>query len=172
MLVTVGRYRSVTGDTTSTEADITEALAEAQTLLEDALRRPLEEAERTERLRVLDGRVYPSATPISDGGALTVEGDALTGATPVTSLVGITDSDHATVTYTGGYTTATVPRCIERDIAWAAHAVLRPSSVAAVPVGATSVRLGDAAVTYAKPARGGQQFGWSPQTLRYRRRLP
>lgn len=173
MLVTYARYLAITGDGTSDPGQVEEALADAQALLEDTLRRPLESGERTERLRVLDGLVYPAATPITDAGDLTVEGDALTGASPSSLLGGVFDStDHATVTYTGGFTADTVPACIERDIAWAAHGLVRPLVASGVPVGATSVRLGDAAVTFAKPASGGVQVGWSPQTLRYRRRLP
>lgn len=172
MLVTYARYLAITGDAATDAADVEAALAEAQTLLEETLRRPLESAERTERLPVLDGRVYPSATPITDGGDLTVEGYALTGASPSTVLGTLTDSDHATVTYTGGYTADNVPSCIERDIAWAAHSIVRPALASGVPVGATSVRLGDAAVTFARPSPGGQQIGWSPATLRFRRRLP
>lgn len=180
-LVTYTRYVAITGDTTSASATVLDRLADAQQLLEDELGRPglLEDdgADKTERLLIrydgsLGATVFPSALPITDAGDLTQAGALLTGASPDSSPSFVVSGEQwATVTYRGGFTPATVPQSIERDIAWAAYHLLRPSEAAAVPAGATSVRLGDAAVTFAKPTGGGMQgVSWSSQTMRHRKR--
>lgn len=183
MLVTYERYVEITGDTTTASATVEARLVDAQGLLEDTLGRPLETGERTERMRIynVDGvaTVYPSAVPVTDAGDYTQVGDGLVGATPIGGVAFGVPQGHAEVVYTGGFDPdetdpdepAYLPRSIERDIAWAAHALTHhPSSQ--IPAGATSVRLGDAAVTYAKPTSGGSPVSWSPATLRWRRRLP
>lgn len=181
-LVTYARYVAITDDTTSPAASATAALVDAQDLLELELNRRgyLEDtgADFTERLRIFnDARlgyvVYPSGLPITDEGDLTAHGALLAGAGPDASpAFGIVSGEqYATITYRGGYTSSTVPVEIERDIAWAAYSLLRPASATSVPAGATSVRLGDAAVTYAAP-RSAAEAGirWSRAALRHRRR--
>lgn len=183
-LVTYARYVAITGDTTSSESAATARLAEAQDLLEEELGRVgyLEQGDEdvTERLRLfVDGRlgnvVYPSALPLDPDhvGDFEVHGAALAGPGPDSSpAFGIVSGEQwSTIEYRGGYTAETVPEHIARDIAWCAYSLLRPSAVAAVPVGATSVRLGDAAVTYAQP-KSALEAGvrWSRATLRHRRR--
>lgn len=91
--------------------------------------------------------------------------------------------DAIEVTYTGGYVERTanpdapnrLPACIQRDIALAAQALGQTATTSGYPVGAESVRLGDAAVTFGEggaPARSDLVDGcWSRETLRYRRRL-
>lgn len=173
-LVTLARYRTITGDTASASGIVNAALADAQTDLEEELDRPLESAERTERLRIYPSHrhglvVWPSAQPVTDAGDLTIAGNAVYGASPLGSpLLGGEDVGFASVTYTGGYTTSTVPRCIEQDIAW--NARQRIAAQAPVPVGATAVSLGDASVSFGAGGARGVSGNWSRQTLRYRRR--
>lgn len=174
-LVTLARYRTITGDTASASGLVNAALADAQADLEEVLDRPLESMERTEELPFVESRrhglvVYPPAVPVTAAGSLTIRGNAVLGATPIGSPLGGGERPGwAELTYTGGYTTSSVPRCIEADIAWDARRRLRAESP--VPVGATAVSLGDAAVSFgADGATGGVTGNWSRQTLRYRRR--
>lgn len=173
-VVTLARYRTITGDTASASGLVEQALADAQQDLEEDLDRPLDSEERTERLRLVSTErhgwvVYPSAHPVTDAGDLTIAGNAVYGASPIGSpLLGGDDPGFASVTYTGGYTSSSVPRCIEQDIAWAARARLHPT--VPVPVGATAVSLGDASVSFGAGGARGSAANWSRQTLRYRRR--
>lgn len=180
-LLTYQRYLAITGDTTSASATILDRISEAQELLEEELGRVgfLEDdgQDKTERLLIqadsaLGFVVYPSAIPITDPGDYTQAGAVLAGASPDAVPSPFSSAGQwATVTYRGGYTPATVPASIERDLAWAAYHLARPSLVTSVPAGATSVRLGDAAVTYAQPAGGGMHgVSWSKPTLRHRKR--
>lgn len=152
-LVDAATYRLLTGDNITASAAVDEQLAVAQELVEDYLARPLEDGEHTERLRVFPGgRVFPSATPVTDPGDLTVEGAALVGAAadwpPGVPFAGAADVDaYATVTYRGGWTAATAPTTVKREIARAAYRQLHP--VTGVPVGATAAHVGDAGVTFA-----------------------
>lgn len=173
MLVDEERYTTITGDTTGDSDTLNTALAEAQQLLEDELGRQLETGERTERLRLYpNGRVYPAVTPITVAAGYTIYGYAELGdASPIGGPFDTSDPQYAEVTYTGGYTDETVPVCIARDIAWAAYQLLGRDAASRIPAGATSVRIGDAAVTFDKP-RSASDAGirWTAQTLRYRRR--
>lgn len=171
----VERYRVITGDTTSAATAVEVAIADAQNLLADELRRGIENDERTERLKVdAAGRVYPSTTPITDPGDYTLVGDsALDGASPSGGpFLTVPADTYADVTYTGGWTDETVPACVERDLAWAAAAVVNPGAVSRIPAGSISVSLGDASVTFDRPRSVGEVgIGWSLNTLRHRRRF-
>lgn len=171
----VERYRVLTGDTTSAATAVEVAIADAQNLLEGELRRGVENVERTERLKVHPGgRVYPSATPITDPGDYTAVGDsALDGASPSGGpWLAVPNDTYADVTYTGGWDDETVPACIERDLAWAAAVVVDPSAVTRIPAGSVSVSLGDAAVTFDRPRSVGEVgIAWSMATMRHRRRF-
>lgn len=176
-LLDVAAYRRLTGDSTTPDATVTAALTDAQRLVEEYLRRPLEKAERTEQLRVYrlgDGRriVYPSATPITAVPAgLIVEGVGVTGQDLLSGFAAWLGSEtgHTSLTYTGGYTAAQLPLTIGREIARLAQQLTQP--VAAVPAGATDVRVGDVSVSYAVPT-GGPLDGAARAALRgYRRRL-
>jgi hypothetical protein len=172
-LLPEARYRQLTGDHTSAAADVERALTDAQRLVEEYLRRPLELAERTERLRVyhLNGAraVYPKATPIQLVPAgLTVEGAAVVGADALTSWAGWSsrsDRSYVEITYTGGYTDITLPLTIGREIARTAQQLLSPATAQAIPGGAKSVRVGDVAVTLDRPA-GGALDSTSTRALR------
>lgn len=176
-LLTAVRYGEITGDTTSVvfdSASVSARLEEAEELLEDYLDRPLALAERTETMRPdRNGWLWPRATPITDGGSYVVEGAALIGG--FASSVGIFDASVGVdVTYTGGWTADTLPRAIERDLAFAAHRLLHatpPSSE--IPEGAVSVRLGDAALTFGPGGArttGDTDSWWSARTKGYRYR--
>lgn len=181
-LVTYTRYVAITGDTTSASATVLERLTDAQDLLEEELGRVdlLEDdgQDKVERLLIYNDAnlgyvVYPAAVPVTDAGDLIQHGSVLAGAAPDSSpeFSVVSGERYATVTYRGGYTPATVPPAIERNIAWAAHQLLTPALTAAVPAGATSVRLGDAAVTFDRPQSNADSgIRWTNQVRRYRRR--
>lgn len=178
-LVSLARYRVVTLDTTSDDAAVTAAIETAQELVEEYLRRELEEDERTETLLIApNGRVYPSVTPIAslggDDADLTVLSEAIVigpaADSSPTWLRGESDP-VATITYTGGYTDETVPASIERAIAFVAKDLLvAPASDA--PAGAVAVRVGDVSIDYGD---GGSAPGPVAPYLglvrRYRRRF-
>lgn len=174
MLVTVERYRLITGDETTAATAVTAALVEAQDLLSEDLGWDLEEDERTETLDVVAGAVYPTAIPITAVAAgQTIDGYAIRGAAPLGVDILVENSydpdrPRATVTYTGGWTDVTVPASIRRAIAWAARGILTPASAEAVPDGATSVRLGDASVTFATAQhRATTGITWPAKTMRW-----
>lgn len=157
-LVDVATYRRLTGDTVSDDTAAGDALADAQQLVEEYLRRPLEHAERTERLRLYrydsagagigaSWAVYPKATPIDVAATTgyTVEGAALVGISPDDGpwIVGSYEpGGYATVTYTGGWTVDTLPLTIAREISRTAKALTRPA-LSEVMANAGSVRVGD-----------------------------
>lgn len=191
MLLTQARYIALTGDSTGRDpSEVSAAVEDATSLLADALGRPLEEAEYTERLRIYyadefpGGRVFPSSTPITDPGDLELIGTtALAGAGPISApWFDYTEAPYASVTYTGGFVersanpTATnrLPVCIERDLAAAVYASFNVSVSSQIPAGATAVRLGDASVSFGGHGYSGGQSStrWSYETLRYKRRTP
>lgn len=155
-LVTVSRYQLITGDTTSATATVEDALEDAQGLAEEFLRRELTSQERTESLQVYPGaRVYPSVTPITAADGYDIDGYSLIGVAPDLSPFPFDPPSSrgvmGSVTYTGGYSAATLPKTIERVIARTAYQQLHPETLQ--PAGATSIRLGDAAITYAEPIK-------------------
>lgn len=187
------RYRRHTGDTSSDAGAIEEMVPDAVRELEEALGRPVEEAERTERMWADQrGRLWPKATPIIEAEGYTIDGLALrggdTGAVygqwPI-DLGGSGIPDGVDVTYTGGWVAHpdvigedglpanVLPLSIERDLAFAVYRMLHPSAVfVAAPAGAGSIQVGDVAVAGA----GGKPLGqandtstwWSRRTLGYR----
>jgi len=172
-IVTIAVYRSVTGDTTTASGTVQTWLDDTEQELAEYLDRPLY-FDGTERVRINVERrgpvVYPRATPILDGGTLTVAGNALVGASPVDDPFSTSDPAYAEVTYEGGWTAATLPRAIRNDVCWAVRQAVR-GEAARLPVAATSVSLGDASVSFGGtgvPDQGDAR--WSRQTRRYRRR--
>lgn len=169
MLVSVSTYQVTTGDTSTAASAASGFLYEAQELLEELLDRQLESAERTETLLVRHrGLVYPRALPVT---AISVASDAtgdvvhsgfgvrLTSAPE--ALVTLTDvsstryddtaATTADLTYTGGYTSATLPTTLRRAICRVARALTVASGYdggAATPAGVTSVSLGDASISW------------------------
>lgn len=181
MLVSVSRYQAITGDTTTAASAVSALIEEATEELEEVLQRPLEADERTERMiPTRDGYLWPKATPLATATGYTIDGHGLIGARPFDILVPgypLHQPAGVDVTYTGGWTADTVPRCIARDIALAAYVLGHPNAVGiAAPVGAKSVSVGDQSVTWATTAPGNaaadQLAGvWSRRTLAYRYRV-
>lgn len=172
-VVTIAVYRSVTGDETTASGTVQTWLDDTEQDLEEYLDRPLPLGTYTaERCKINNERrgptVYPRATPISDGGDYLVAGHALVGVSPISGLFDQSDPAYAEVTYTGGWSATTLPRCIRNDVCWAVRQAVR-GEAARVPAGATSVSLGDASVSFgARPSDPDDR--WSRQTRRYRRR--
>lgn len=189
-LVLPATYAIVTGDTTSGNTAVEDALADATALLEEKLERKLAEQELTERLLPdSEGRLYPTVTPIVSAPGFTVYGDVIVGG-PFWTSPGFTLYDpRAQVTYTGGYversanpTAANIlPKHVEIDLCWAAYTLLHPAELAAIqaaPAGASSRSVGDASVTLKQGAPDNPSdvlaSTWSRDTLRLgrvRRRL-
>lgn len=180
-LVTLARYRAITGDTATADTAVTALIEEATLKLEEDLGRPLESAERIEAMWPdRNGWLFPLALPITVAAGWTIDGNALRGgAWPLTSWPESTD--YVSVTYTGGYVERTanptapnaLPLCIERDIAWAAYTLANPESIP-IPSGASSVSVGDISISFG--SRGVRATGddlrirWSRSTLRHKRR--
>lgn len=181
-MITTDRYRLFTGDTSSGEDDVTEALTAAQELLEEFLDRPLEYDERTEHLRPdRQGRLWPRATPIvtvDDG--YEIDGLAVIGGTPFFPSLGFLGSASAVeITYSGGWSrpdeetpaSTILPTGLQRDLAQATFRLLHPTvaTVAGILPGAESVRLGDAAVSGKRLGAGeNTDAWWSTRTRGYR----
>lgn len=174
-MIDANRYRQITGDHTSTDAEIDRCVTDAQALLEEYLGRPLQLAERTEAI-VPDrnGMLWPRVTPIVEAEGWTIDGLGLVGTAVWFGALATTD-----VTYRGGWERPdaedpegpVLPTCIQRDLAGAAYRLAHPqiSTVAGIIPGAESVRLGDAAVT-GKHLGGAEDTNgwWSRQTRAYR----
>lgn len=178
--VTVDGYRVHTGDRTTAGTVVTGALVDAEELLVDELRRDLALDERTASCPVYpDGRVYPSAWPITES-TLEIDGRALLGATPDSgAFVGYFPDRPArvTITWTGGFddgTTGTrLPVTLRRALYDLAKALC--ADTASVPVGATAVSVGDVSVTYGNAGGGAGDVdalvpGLSTRIRKYRNR--
>lgn len=176
MIVTIARYRAITGDTASSDTAVSARIEEATDMLIDDLGRELEEAERTESLQpTRDGYLWPSCVPITACTGYTIDGHGVWGtfgpAWP--NLTGLVE-----LTYTGGWVERSanpnadnrLPAYIERDLCFAAYELGHAQPAGSVPAGATSVRLGDASVTFGPdgPPRPGTAPKWSRQTMRWR----
>jgi hypothetical protein len=176
--VSYDTYRRLARDTKTAQGDATDAIEDATDQLEDFLQRKIRLGTYTERLRIYydelatgvfgpAGTVFPSATPITDISALgqgpyiTTDGLAIKSVNPDTDQVGLFGVSSAfdrwaTVTYTGGWATDACPMTLQRHICLLARAMcstLVPTI--AVPDGATSVRVGDVAMTFGDPANVG-----------------
>jgi hypothetical protein len=183
-LVTIATYTAITGDWDCEAAAASARLEEAVELLEDALDRKLEHGTHTELLRPdRDGYLWPRVVPITAATGYTIDGDGIYGTIgPVFGDI----TGRVSATYSGGFVERTanpnatnaLPKYIERDICFAALALKqvdpdRDGNVivaATYPAGATSVRLGDAAVTFGPggPPRPEDAVQWSRRTLRWR----
>jgi hypothetical protein len=182
MLLTHDYYMAVTGDTASSAEAFATAASSAQELLEDAVGRvgQLEHAERTETLTLeADGYLYPRAVPLVDADAgWQVRDNALHGGSiDLASFVGLLGTEYptdVTVTYRGGYTTATLPEYAMRDLALATYLLLHPMDLVAataIPAGATSASVGDVSLSFGPAGasgsigRIGAQIVFSAETL-------
>lgn len=177
-LLTAARYRALTGDETTATAKVEAKIAIAESLLAEALGRTgLEEAEYTEVLYpTRDGYLWPAHLPIVSCTGYTIDGHGLYGtfgpAWPNTT-------GGVTVTLTGGWVERSanptaanrLPVYIEVDLAEAAQTLLAVGTTSQFPEGATSVRLGDAAVTFGPdgaPSSGLDSVRWSSMTLKWK----
>lgn len=190
LLVTVERYRVLTGDTSTAASAASAAIEDATSLLAEDLGRPeaLKSEQRTETMHVdSSGIVRPLAVPVTVAAGYDFDTAALYGAAPdSTPFRGLESSElpaTVAITYTGGWVERTanpsaanrLPVSLEADIAHAAYALCHPATPGAVPAGATSVSLGDASVSYGPsgaPSGATGAIAWSRQTMRWRRRLP
>jgi len=199
VLVSLAKYRKLTGESTSSDGDATAELLLSQQAVQEFLRRPIECAVRTETLRVLPpyGIVQPSATPlisVSVPTGLTVDpvSDTLSGTSALTfmglGIFGLDPTDpypRSIVTYVGGWlgdddysaivgsadtSHAGLPVKVRRAIAFITMTTFAPASV--VPVGVTSVRNGDVSVTYGRAATADfVRESWFESIRGYRRQI-
>jgi len=141
------QYRAITGDQISSDDAVMAALDRAQRDCEDYTERQWELIERTETLEVhTGGYVYPSAYPIQSVSApaqATIEGSQISLGGQATqsfaSLLGVSTSPYAEVTYVGGYADADMPNKITEAVAELAEYKLNPPTSVGIPAGATSV---------------------------------
>jgi hypothetical protein len=178
-------YRRVTGDLTSYDGDVMDALADAKDEFLRRTGRIIELGTYTENLPIYeDGRVYPSATPVTGvldpadavfdrvsitvaaapdtlaAGAYTWPGyypayggyayGPASGYQPIPSdvLIGVDRRPPPpvrTVNYTGGY--APPPSDVVRCVCEMAVYTLHPDFGLELPVGTTSVTLGDQSIS-------------------------
>lgn len=174
-LLTLARYVTITGDDYTTQATVTARIEDAEAELAEELGRPLEEAERTEAMRPSrHGMLWPRATPIAAADGYAIKGLGLSAG----QIGVVTNRDPIDVTYTGGWTTGNIPRCIERDLAWVTYALINPTVArerAGTPADAASISLGDVSVTFRDAGSGSvgdALIRWSRRTLNYRYSVP
>jgi len=159
--ISVQAYRDHTGDRSTAGTSVTGALVEAEGLLEEQLNRSLAWAERTKTFTFYpDGRIYPDAWPITEAD-LYIEGRALLGAMPDrTVFIGYFPTrppNRMTITWTGGFDDGTNSARLPYTLANALYEVAQAlaSDRQPIPVGATSVSVGDVSVGFSAPAGGG-----------------
>lgn len=189
LLVTVARYQTITGDTTTAASAASAAIEDATDMLSEALGRPgaLKSEARTEVMRVgANGDLHPLAVPVtavtgySSFSTHTIYGASADAGLPL-GLIGTDLPSTVTVTYTGGWLERSanppgpsrLPAYMERDIAVAAYHILRPGAALLVPAGASSASVGDASVSFGaggSPSGGSSRITWSAETLRWKRR--
>lgn len=168
-LVTEDQYRRWSFDKVNEWDDpaLQSALDDALADIEEYTNRHFESATRTETLRIfyktpgayqyLGYFVVPSAPPIASvsapvGGAVFNE-DLIVGISPPSifggGLWGDDQADFATVTYTGGFTSATLPVTVGRVLAKHAFRRMSPNLMLdRLPPGVTSVKNGDLALAF------------------------
>jgi hypothetical protein len=161
MLITNTRYTEITG--APAPANFTSIQADVIARLEDLLNRKLILNERTERVvSNYDGLFYPAATPIVE-----VEEDYLFDDVSVQvgrphirsfSFGNIHGLTPEFLTYTGGYTTETLPYGLAHAIAWGINTVTSslngPSGGA--PSGVSSLSIaGEYSVTFSEGMTAG-----------------
>lgn len=205
MLVTVATYKAVTGDAGSYDVNVSARIEDATERLEEALDRPLEMAVRTEVMIPMRGMQWgtgtlagewglgalaPRATPIMVApNGYYIDGNLLIG----TPLIAWPDAvfpmtPGPSIVYTGGYVERTanpsalnrLPMVISDAICWAVYQLLHPvapDTATVYPVGASSVTLGDASVSFRDGPPNASQTAamlsevcWPPSVMRYRYR--
>jgi hypothetical protein len=185
-LVDADTYGWYTGDHDTDASIVEQAIDKATKLLEERLGRQLAYGTYTERLPVytVAGQltVFPSVTPLATVLANgTARGDQI--------AVDQLDADnagnfavwnpangeqhYATVTYLAGFTPDALPESVARDISACALRDLQDAAPSIIPVGASSVSVGDVSISFGPngaPASASGGFEWSVDTLRWRKR--
>lgn len=169
-VVTRARYRALTGDLLNYDGDVDRALSDAQSMIEEYLDRPLENAQRTEQVTVYsDGALYPKATPITAASGYTIVGTTkLTGSYVSTPLSTWPDYQAISLTYTGGWTANNLPKRLEKAIVMTAKSLLDTNAL--LSVGAKAVSVGDLSITYDKPSTGELPGGVKSMIRVYKRK--
>lgn len=176
-LLTYDRYVQLTGDSVTASALVEAAVADAESMVAEHLKRPLESAERIEWLRVdVDGRVYPRAIPVtsvsaSSTGVLEDDRTIRDATADLSFLIErnadlgtgyLVDQPLAAVTYTGGWTSDTAPVRLLRVIARAAYNLANPNVAQdAALANSTARKTGDVSVSYGAGGAPGPQEGKS-----------
>lgn len=172
-LITYDRYVTLSGDSTTASAAIEESIDEAERLVSDFLNRPLEEGTYTEQLFVeADGFSYPSAVPITSVPAsadIEIYDDVALRCGAGLDFITAGQWDEvggyqvqlprAAITYTGGWTAASVPFGVASTIARLAYAMANPTPFSDDTGGATSKKVGDVSVTYGAGGAAGPAPG-------------
>lgn len=172
-LVTLQEYRDITRDHVTENGEVQAYLTEAVSLLEEHLQRKLTNQQVTEVLEVwcIDDvtYAYPTITPITaippnttyviDHNNARLRGVTLLSES-IVSGVGLEllgDGNpyvlrerprYTEVTYSGGYTNATLPQTLKRALCRIAFGLSRMSTSSVI--GAESMRVGDVSVSYPK----------------------
>jgi hypothetical protein len=143
-IVSVADYQFFSKDSTTASGTIETALTNSLRMVENYLQRWLVSDERTESLQIQGDKVYPSALPV------TVCTDDYTNLDGYLEIESFTFSTSAIdVTYTGGYSSTTIPFDIKIAIIKTANSLLNDSFGGDEYAGATQVKLGDMAISYA-----------------------
>lgn len=160
MLVDPSQYGRITGDTTTSWADASQALTEAVRLVEETCKRTFSYGTYTETVDVwANGVAYPAASPIeSVSSPSTAElrlGGVYVGAFATLSDPFSPLPAQSEITYTGGYhpfgstQSPALPVKLARVVARIAYLMLHPNSVvgSGVPAGAKAAGVGDVSVS-------------------------
>jgi hypothetical protein len=166
-ILTLAKYRALTGDSTTDDAVVEAMLPVAQDVAELELGRAglLEAGDHTETLDVWSGDsgpwAAPTAVPLADDEPLRIA----PGVTRLKAQGFVGWSGYhgarptwvarATITYSGGYDSATAPASLLLGLARVTRSLLGADpALAGVPAGAKSVTVGDASISFAAPVGG------------------
>lgn len=134
-------------DTASASGDIELVLTDSLRLIEDFLQRYLVSKERTETLVVSQNKVYPCAYPISACSDGVINGGIIEELSPDAGSTFVENSKK-TITYTGGFTSATLPMALKVALVRSAYDLLNTTNATSFNAEVSSVKLGDVAVSY------------------------
>lgn len=155
-LVSIEDYLRITQDTSAqSDTDLQPALDEALGLIQDNISRVLVYGTYVETLRIYkNGAVYPSATPLAAVVSPALPAGCIQGAAIYMGMFNPAPiinygygmgaiTPQATITYTGGFTSATLPIKLKRALCRAAFNILNPSQLTGLPGGVNRVQVGD-----------------------------
>jgi hypothetical protein len=142
MLLTNTRYTEITGQ--AAPANFASVQGRVVSRLEGMLNRELQSAERTEKVTLTwDGFHYPKATPVT----------AVEDGLHFDDIAIRAGRDTEQITYTGGYTSETLPAGLAESIAWGIHTLTAAAQAGGppspIPPGIKSLSIaGEYAVTF------------------------